>query len=229
MAVPTELFALDVHQLAAGTAAGTSPHRRGHRPPRADRRCRKARRRLLGRLRRRPRRRRRGHWGHQTGRRPPLVGIPVAVKDMPTPPLTEAAAGSRGRCRKRRLAGRSSATPGRSSARPAPTSPPTGPPPRPKNPWSLDRTPGGSSGGSAAALAAGLAPAALGTDTGGSIRIPSGLCGTVGLKPTKDLVPTVGTIPLSWTLDHVGPMARTPRDCKTLLEAIVSGHPTAPQ
>ncbi len=97
------------------------------------------------------------------------------------------------------------------------------------NPWNPAHIPGGSSGGSAAALAAGLTPAAVGTDTAGSIRIPSGLCGTVGLKPTATLVPTLGVVPLSWTLDNVGPMARSPRDCALMLEAMMAGAPgTAP-
>jgi aspartyl-tRNA(Asn)/glutamyl-tRNA(Gln) amidotransferase subunit A len=97
------------------------------------------------------------------------------------------------------------------------------------NPWNTAHIPGGSSGGSAAALAAGFTPAAIGTDTAGSIRIPSGLCGTVGLKPTATLVPATGVVPLSWSLDNVGPMARSPRDCALLLEAITPGTPgTAP-
>ncbi len=89
-----------------------------------------------------------------------------------------------------------------------------------RNPWNLAKLPGGSSGGSAAALAAAFSPAAVGTDTAGSIRIPSGLCGVVGLKPTSGLVSKAGVIPLSTTLDHVGPMARSPRDSGLLLEAM---------
>src|SRR5215813_4458873 len=89
------------------------------------------------------------------------------------------------------------------------------------NPRAPGRIAGGSSGGSAAALAAGLADAALGTDSGGSIRIPSACCGTVGLKPTYDLVPTGGCFPLAPSFDHVGPMARTVADCRALLEALV--------
>jgi aspartyl-tRNA(Asn)/glutamyl-tRNA(Gln) amidotransferase subunit A len=94
------------------------------------------------------------------------------------------------------------------------------------NPWALDRVPGGSSGGSAAALAAGLAPLALGTDTGGSIRIPAAFCGVVGLKPTYGLVSTEGVWPLGPSLDHAGPMTRTPADAALLLEAL-SGEPVA--
>jgi aspartyl-tRNA(Asn)/glutamyl-tRNA(Gln) amidotransferase subunit A len=80
------------------------------------------------------------------------------------------------------------------------------------NPWDLERTPGGSSGGSGAAVAADLVPMATGTDTGGSIRIPSSFCGTVGLKPTYDRVSRRGVMPLSLTFDHIGPMTRTVRD-----------------
>jgi aspartyl-tRNA(Asn)/glutamyl-tRNA(Gln) amidotransferase subunit A len=88
------------------------------------------------------------------------------------------------------------------------------------NPTAPGRISGGSSGGSAAALAAGLAEAALGTDSGGSIRIPAACCGVVGFKPTFDLVPTDGCFPLAPTFDHVGPMARTVRECTALLEAL---------
>ena len=88
------------------------------------------------------------------------------------------------------------------------------------NPAAPGRIAGGSSGGSAAALAAGLADAALGTDSGGSIRIPAACCGVVGFKPTYDLVPTDGCFPLAPSFDHVGPMARTVADCAALLEAL---------
>ncbi len=95
------------------------------------------------------------------------------------------------------------------------------------NPIAPGRIAGGSSGGSAAALAAGLADAALGTDSGGSIRIPSACCGTVGLKPTYDLVPTDGCFPLAPSFDHVGPMARTVEGCRAQLEALVPGFEAA--
>jgi aspartyl-tRNA(Asn)/glutamyl-tRNA(Gln) amidotransferase subunit A len=92
--------------------------------------------------------------------------------------------------------------------------------PTTRNPWDPERIPGGSSGGSAAAVAAGLCLGAVGTDTAGSIRIPSGLCGVAGLKPTYGLVSKSGVIPLSWSLDHVGPLARSPIDAALLLEAM---------
>jgi aspartyl-tRNA(Asn)/glutamyl-tRNA(Gln) amidotransferase subunit A len=95
-----------------------------------------------------------------------------------------------------------------------------------RNPWNRNYHPGGSSSGSGAAIAAGLAPLSLGTDTGGSIRNPAGACGVVGLKPTYGLVSRRGVFPLSYTLDHVGPLARSVRDIALLLGAI-SGHDPA--
>lgn len=89
-----------------------------------------------------------------------------------------------------------------------------------RNPWRIDRMTGGSSGGSAAAVAAGMCFGSLGTDTRGSIRIPAALCGVSGLKPTLGIVPTHGVIPLSTTLDHVGPIARTVEDLEVLMAAI---------
>ena len=91
------------------------------------------------------------------------------------------------------------------------------------NPWDETRVPGGSSGGSGAATAAGLAFATLGSDTGGSIRIPASECGCVGLMPTYGRVSLHGAIYLSWTLDHAGPLTRTVRDAAIVLRAI-SGH-----
>jgi aspartyl-tRNA(Asn)/glutamyl-tRNA(Gln) amidotransferase subunit A len=92
------------------------------------------------------------------------------------------------------------------------------------NPVAPGRIAGGSSGGSAAALAAGLADAALGTDSGGSIRIPSACCGTLGFKPTFGLVPLAGCFPLAATFDHAGPMARTVEACEAMLRALVAEH-----
>ncbi len=89
-----------------------------------------------------------------------------------------------------------------------------------RNPWALDRNPGGSSGGSAAAVAADLCFGALGTDTGGSIRTPSSFCGVVGLKPTYGLVSIRGIIPLTLSLDHCGPIVRTVEDAAILLNAL---------
>ncbi len=94
-----------------------------------------------------------------------------------------------------------------------------------RNPWDHQRIPGGSSGGSGAAVAARLCYGALGSDTGGSIRQPSAYCGIVGLKPTYGLVSTTGVVPLSWSLDHVGPMSRTVADAAALLQAIAGYDP----
>jgi len=88
------------------------------------------------------------------------------------------------------------------------------------NPYDLDRVPGGSSGGSAAAVAAGLVPVALGSDTGGSIRIPAALCGIVGHKPTYGLVSVRGVEPLSVSLDHLGPLGATVLDCAFAMDAL---------
>ena len=89
-----------------------------------------------------------------------------------------------------------------------------------RNPHDLNRIPGGSSGGSGAAVAADLVFFAMGTDTGGSIRVPAAYCGCVGLKPTADLVSRRGMMPLSFTLDHAGPMARTVQDTALVMQAI---------
>src|SRR5258705_6950591 len=91
------------------------------------------------------------------------------------------------------------------------------------NPWAPDRTPGGSSGGSGAAVASGVVHVALGSDTGGSIRIPAALCGTVGLKPTFGRASRVGVASLSWSLDHVGPLSRNVID-SALVMAAMSGY-----
>lgn len=88
------------------------------------------------------------------------------------------------------------------------------------NPWALDRTPGGSSGGPAAAVATDLCFGSLGTDTAGSIRIPAGYCSIVGLKPTYGRVSIRGVIPLAWSLDHVGPMCKTVEDTALMLDVI---------
>ena len=91
-----------------------------------------------------------------------------------------------------------------------------------RNPWNMAHITGGSSSGSAAAVAAGLCYGAIGTDTAGSIRLPSSLCGIVGLKPTYGLVSTRGVIPLSWSHDHAGPMTRSVTDAALMLQVIAS-------
>jgi aspartyl-tRNA(Asn)/glutamyl-tRNA(Gln) amidotransferase subunit A len=93
------------------------------------------------------------------------------------------------------------------------------------NPWALDRISGGSSGGSAAAVATGMCFASLGTDTGGSVRVPASLCGIVGLKPTYGLVSAAGTVPLAPGFDHAGPMARSVGGLCIVLEAIAGKYP----
>jgi aspartyl-tRNA(Asn)/glutamyl-tRNA(Gln) amidotransferase subunit A len=95
-----------------------------------------------------------------------------------------------------------------------------------RNPWNRDHHPGGSSSGSGAGVAAGLFPIALGSDTGGSVRNPASACGIVGLKPTYGLVSRRGVFPLSFTLDHVGPMTRTVADNALLLN-VIAGHDAA--
>lgn len=89
-----------------------------------------------------------------------------------------------------------------------------------RNPWNTDHLPGGSSSGSAAAVAAGLVPFAVGTDTAGSIRFPAGACGIPGMKPTFGSVPCDGVFPLAWSLDHVGPLARTARDLDLAMQVM---------
>lgn len=156
----------------------------------------------------------------------PLLGVPVGIKDIVDTAGIETAAGSAA------LAGRVPATSatvwrrldqagailiGKTRTHELAYgvwTPPT------RNPWDTSRIPGGSSGGSGAALAAGMCVGAVGTDTAGSIRIPAGLCGVVGLKPSYDRCPTDGVHPLSPSLDHVGPMARTVEDVRLLLEVM---------
>jgi aspartyl-tRNA(Asn)/glutamyl-tRNA(Gln) amidotransferase subunit A len=89
-----------------------------------------------------------------------------------------------------------------------------------RNPWDPERWAGGSSGGSAAAVAAGLVPFAIGSETGGSMALPAAFCGVTAVRPSYGVVSRHGVVPLSWTLDKIGPMARTARDCAAVLEAI---------
>src|SRR5688572_14873308 len=100
--------------------------------------------------------------------------------------------------------------------------------PTPKNPWDQARITGGSSGGSGLALAAGFCYGSLGTDTRGSIRMPASICGITGLKPTYGRVSIRGIIPLVWSLDHAGPMARSAEDCALILNAIAGYDPEDP-
>ena len=97
-----------------------------------------------------------------------------------------------------------------------------------RNPWNTDHIPGGSSSGSGAAVAAGLCMGSLGSDTGGSIRGPASACGIVGLKPTYGRVSRAGVLPLSWSLDHVGPMTWTVEDSAYMLQAIAGHDPADP-
>lgn len=168
--------------------------------------------------------------------RGPLHGIPVGLKDLYDTAGIETAAGSavlRGRIPERdaavaamlREAG--AVLLGKTNTHEfawgtTTNNPHTGPT---RNPWDPERIPGGSSGGSGAAIAARLALGTLGTDTGGSIRIPAALCGCVGLKPTFGRVSRAGIIPMSWQFDHAGPIARTVEDAAMLLQAIAGYDP----
>ena len=156
----------------------------------------------------------------------PLLGIPLGVKDMVDTAGIPTSAGSAALAGRvpvedatvwRRLDAAGAVLIGKTRTHELAYGVAT---PPARNPWDLTRMPGGSSGGSAAALAAGMCLGAVGTDTAGSVRIPAGLCGVVGLKPTRGLCPTDGVIPLSPTLDHVGPMARTAEDARLLLAAM---------
>ena len=100
--------------------------------------------------------------------------------------------------------------------------------PAARNPWDTERIPGGSSSGSGAVLATGLCLGATGSDTGGSIRNPAVFCGITGLKPTYGRVSRAGVVTLAWTLDHVGPMARSAADCALLLQAMAGHDPADP-
>ena len=166
---------------------------------------------------------REGSW------RGPLHGIPIGVKDnyftadMPTTagsvapgidfPLVDSAAAARLRAAGAILIGKTRTHEFAWGT----ICPPT------RNPWDLTRIPGGSSGGSGAAVAGGLCVAALGSDTGGSIRIPASLCGLVGLKPTFGRVSRSGIVPHSWSLDHPGPMTRTVADTAALM-TVLAGY-----
>jgi aspartyl-tRNA(Asn)/glutamyl-tRNA(Gln) amidotransferase subunit A len=163
-----------------------------------------------------------------------LHGIPIAIKDnyltadMPTTagtaapglsfPLTDSAVARRLRQAGAVLIGKTRTHEFAWGT----VTPPT------RNPWHVERVPGGSSGGSGAAVAAGLCAAALGSDTGGSIRIPASLCGVVGFKPTFGRVSRAGIVPHSWSLDHAGPLTRTVADAAILYEALAGPDPDDP-
>jgi aspartyl-tRNA(Asn)/glutamyl-tRNA(Gln) amidotransferase subunit A len=176
---------------------------------------------------------------YREGRARPLEGVPFAVKDLfdtegvrttyGSPmfddhvPSADAEAVRRSRAAGAILIGKTSTHEfawGITSVNPAQGSP--------RNPWALERMSGGSSGGSAVALAAHETPLALGSDTGGSIRVPSAFCGTVGLKPTYGRISLAGIFPLAHSLDHPGPMARTPADAALLLAAVAGHDPADP-
>jgi aspartyl-tRNA(Asn)/glutamyl-tRNA(Gln) amidotransferase subunit A len=103
---------------------------------------------------------------------------------------------------------------------------PSKPFPIPTNPWNVEHWPGGSSSGTGSGVSAGLFYAGIGTDTGGSIRIPAAFCGTSGLMPTFGRVPKSGCAPLGYSLDHVGPLARSARDCAAFLGVVAGYHPS---
>jgi aspartyl-tRNA(Asn)/glutamyl-tRNA(Gln) amidotransferase subunit A len=161
----------------------------------------------------------------------PLHGIPIAIKDLidvaqlPTTASSRVLAGNvatadatvvtRLRAGRSVLIGKTNTQEFAYGVVTAPT----------RNPWDRTRIPGGSSGGSAVAVAGGMALGALGSDTAGSIRIPSALCGISGLKPRQDALPMDGIIPLSWTLDSGGPMARSAADLELMWQVLTGSEP----
>ncbi|MFY4722796.1 amidase [Streptomyces sp. LaBMicrA B280] len=167
-------------------------------------------------------------------RRGPLHGIPMGVKDLIDVAGTATSASSRVRADHRargdstvvaRLAAAGAVLLGKTQTHEFAYGLTT---PQTHNAWDTGRVAGGSSGGSAVAVAAGMATFALGTDTGGSIRVPSALNGVVGLKPTYGLLPRHGVTSLSWSLDHVGPITRTVEDAALVLTALAGHDPRDP-
>jgi aspartyl-tRNA(Asn)/glutamyl-tRNA(Gln) amidotransferase subunit A len=168
--------------------------------------------------------------------RGPLHGVPIGLKDLYDTAGIETAGGSKilkGRVPEkdstvaRRLAEAGAVLLGKTNTHEfawgtTTNNPHTG---ATHNPHALDRIPGGSSGGSGAAIAARMAAGTLGTDTGGSIRIPAALCGAVGLKPTFGRVSKAGVLPMSWQFDHPGPICRTAEDAAIMLQAIAGYDP----
>ncbi len=171
------------------------------------------------------------HAGHDRGS---LHGIPVALKDLVDTANIRTTAGSRHWAQRiptadarivRHLAAAGAVLVGKTNLLEFAygiVHPDFGPT---WNPWDTTRTAGGSSGGSAAAVAAGMCYAAVGTDTGGSIRIPASYCGVVGFKPTFGAVSLDGIFPLSWSLDHAGPLARTSQDAALLYDVLRGAEP----
>lgn len=175
----------------------------------------------------------------QRGEGGPLTGIPFALKDL------YQTAGILTSCGSRVLADNVTATDATATVRlreagavllgkaathefafgPTTDSPLRGPT---HNPWDLRCSPSGSSGGSGALVAAGVVPFALGTDTGGSIRMPAAVCGVVGLKPSYGRVSKFGVYPLSWSLDHAGPLCRTVADAAAVLQVLAGADPLDP-
>ena len=164
----------------------------------------------------------------------PLMGVPVGVKDIvdvaglptrcgsPAYPATPAASDA---TLVRRLRQGGAVVVGKTTTHELACGVYT---PPVSNPWDLGRIPGGSSGGSGAAVAAGIVPMAIGSDTGGSIRIPASLCGTVGLKATYGRVSRAGVAALAWSLDHLGPLTSTVEGCAASLEVLAGPDPGDP-
>jgi aspartyl-tRNA(Asn)/glutamyl-tRNA(Gln) amidotransferase subunit A len=172
--------------------------------------------------------------------RGPLQGIPVGMKDilaMPEGPTTANSlildpawgAGKEGPVVRRLKAAGAVITGKVVTSEFAIGSPdPTKPFPIPRNPWDLATTPGGSSAGTGNGVASGFFLSGIGTDTGGSIRIPAAFCGVSGLMPTFGRVPKTGCVPLGFSLDHIGPLARTAWDCAAMLQTIAGYDPSDP-
>ena len=177
--------------------------------------------------------------GAAASSRGPLWGVPVAVKDVldvggvPTTGASAALRTNIARCDATavaRLRAAGAIVLGKLNTHelaygPLTTSAAFG---RACNPWDTGRATGGSSGGSAAAVAAGIVTGTLGTDTAGSIRIPTAFCGVTGIRPSTGLVSTRGMLPLSWSVDTVGPIARSAEDCALLLDVIAGHDPADP-